>query len=121
MKKIMFMIMMIAILTMATSCGSVEVKADGENVFNIETDSGDILTCSTKFKYDDGLVFEGKCVGFLEKDGNIYKCMVDIDSGGIPITKKIIIKENCEIDIKKKTEEPADGKIIENTIEDKKE
>lgn len=121
MKNLMFLMVLTIILFTVVGCGSVEVKAEGENVFNIESDSGDLLTCTSKFKYDDGLVVEGKCVGFLEKDGNIYKCVIDIGSDGLPITRKFTLKENCEIDIKKKTEEPADNKIIENTIEDKKE
>lgn len=97
MKKLMF-VMLVACLMVA--CGTIQIKT--ENVFTITTEAGDKFTCSNTNVIDENTaIIDLKCVGFLDKDGNTYRCEIDLTTDNKPITEKIVIDQYCKIEIKK--------------------
>jgi len=101
MRPILFAILLVTILI---GCATV-VTVDTKNDFRITviTDSGKEidLTCSIGLTSDEGVKLDSECVGFFTEKEDTYRCSVAVNSDGQPVNKRLLIKENCSIIVKK--------------------
>jgi len=95
---------LIIMIAMLLSCSSLDFNMDSENIVHvkIDVDGAEIdITCSTNLKKADGTMLENLCVGFVETEAGIFECSFEIGSDGKPVSKKLTIKEHCELAFEK--------------------
>lgn len=100
MKKIMISILALIMVSCATAW-----NVDTENSFIVEGESNGKtykFSCQIGIKYqtNEGVKIDNRCTGWVTADDNVYKCSLDVNSGGEPVTKKVDIKEECTVEIK---------------------
>lgn len=100
MKPILFAILFV----LTVSCGTV-VTVDTQNDFRMkvitETGMEVDMTCHVGLTTDEGVKLDSECIGFFADGGNTYRCSVAVGSDKQPVTKRISIKESCEIVVAK--------------------
>lgn len=100
MKAVLFMILFM----LTVSCGTV-VTVDTQNDFRMkvitETGMEVDMTCHVGLTTEDGVKLDSECIGFFIDGTNTYRCSVAVGSDKQPITKRLSIKESCEIVIAK--------------------
>lgn len=100
MKAVLFMILFV----LTVSCGTV-VTVDTQNDFRMkvitETGMEVDMTCHVGLTTEEGVKLDSECIGFFVDGGNTYRCSVAVGSDKQPITKRLSIKESCEIVVAK--------------------
>lgn len=109
MRKIFFL-MLCFIAFSFVSCaspGKTGISIDSKTDFGITVMDGDKevakTTCSSGIKYrsETGELFVIEdCVAYIQTEEGIYRCSVAMGLDQLPISRKIDIKENCNIDVK---------------------
>lgn len=99
MKPILFIVMLFLVACATT------VTVDTENDFTMTgiTELGTEVdfTCHVGLKSDEGVVLDSECVGFFQQGDDTYRCSIALSSEGLPVTRRISIKENCKIVVSK--------------------